>query len=640
MSYPKFDHWICILVAILFLNALPIWSQSVVYSDEQKRTLVYLVPQGWNMNSDEYLTAYMGAASLPGGLLADNIVSTSIQVRGDFFNGYSQMSTNLIRLMLEDGFKTWGGQFHLNCDNYPQCNVQLMGGSGDQVIGQYRTSPKHVSAAAPRIYVKLDYLTAGTTPISQTVNTYYFPIGSWDMSLTNASKELQVSLPSLNINNIAGVSATIHSNPSNGMIMVNNFERRGYASGVLNGKKLERGGVITVVPESNPATGSTAKLLVPLLGNNIQGDDNISNMYNDGRHGANSANRGWVKVTYAGSASPSQPYAVKSKTVPLGPWAIFSANAEDREHTLSLSSLNVAPNRILHAEAAIHADRNPGSSSNEHKLTNLMRTSYSGLAGTDSDHGLFYIDQATNAIKLFATTRMIDFFPLYYANSHESATDNRGWFSVDYLAGTCTQGPGGFNIRGIPSANTGTCVGNNQPFVIEGAGRGTLTNASTDSLTYVYKASTQTNLTVTVKVDGQVNADAYGLAGVMFRASLNTDSRNAAAVTTPHGNPNSVNLTYFRRRLADGNGTQVTTATNTTARWLRIKKAGNVFRAYYSTSTSNTMPASFTEFANSPQTINFPTGSNNPYYVGLQVSNLTDSRLNRVTFRGYSETIP
>lgn len=624
MSRMKFLGFSRYVPGLLAIAAMPIWPQ--IYNDDYKRTVVYLVPDGWNMVDYEYQSAYLGPSALPAGLNTDNILSAHLQVRGDFVNGYSQISTSMVRLSTTPSTKNYGGLFHLTCSNYPQCDVNM--NSGDAILPSFYKDARFSSTANPRIYVKLDYLTYGTTPLPQTVNNYYLPIGVWDMALTTTGKELPVSLPSLNINNIAAISATIHSDPDlGGKILVNNFERRGYTLATLNGKTLERGGAIDVVPASNPASGSTAKLRIPYLTNNVQGSDNLGTMFKDGRHSLTNANRGWVKVTYAGTGSLSQPYAIKSRIVALGPWAIFSGSAQDREHTLAFNTFGVSGNRIVHAEAVIHGDRVPGSSDNPHILTNLMRNAWGAMAATNSDHGLFYMDEATNTIRMFATAMSTPVYQSYYSYQHQSATDNRGWFTVDYLAGSCSQGGSGFLLKAIPSNKTNNCAGTGN-LVIDGAGADIWGNA--DEFTYVYKSFNSNNRTFQAKVVSQGNSNAWAKTGVMVRLGTSAGSPHVSMMVTPGGG------VQFTKRGGNDQATfhVGTTATSVTAPvMLRIVKTRNTmnntdnYTGWYSKNDG----ASWTQVGGSTT---LPTSSN--YLAGVAATsvspNMNKSTLSNLQF--------
>ena len=98
---------------------------------------------------------------------------------------------------------------------------------------------------------------------------------------------------------------------------------------------------------------------------------------------------------------------------------------------------------------------------------------------------------------------------------------------------------------------------------------------------------------------------AFSLAAVMMRASLTSNSAHASMMITDNGKAK------FRRRHTTGGDTLSTGPSQGTTyppRYLKLKRAGNVFSAYISTDG-----ATWTEVAGSPETIALPS----TVYVGL-----------------------
>jgi len=611
--------------------------QAQIYTEEEKGTLVYLLSDGWDMMHNEFhWGATIGPGMFPSGFDIDNIIESHVFIEADPVSGKPAKALPFYRLQGHPGNTPWGGQYFLQCDNSPQCAVNMSRGPNG---GSFFQSSSFSSPTAPRVYVKIDYKKPAGTSTGQSVNEYYFPINNWNMVTTATTSPYTkvIPLPNLDISKIADVSVTILSDPNaQGKIQVDYFDRRGITA---NPYVLARGGVIDVTPN-----GTSSNLTLTFQDGG--GGSIPSNMFHqDPAHPFDPANhvrsytsgsgrRGWVRVTYNGTATGvPEPYAIKSKFEKIGAWPINNGGVVQFINTLPFNSFGVGAPRIVHAEATTHSDiLDPGS--NEQYVTSLRRGAYGGGqfgAQGSKDQGLFTIDDSANTINLFATGDLSGF---YYNSVHANGSPtNRGWFRIDYVAGSCEQGPTGFNIQAVPGTFVGVCNGTSQPFVIQGAGRGTPNFATTDSLTYVWKTANTANKTITVKVVSMTNANAAGLAGVMFRSTLAANSMNAAMVAT-----NSTQGVYFRRRLTNGGQTQVDQNTAVMAPcWVRVVKVGNIFKAYYSTSTSNTMPPN-TSFAplGVSQTINFPTN----YYVGMQVSNYTSPDLNQASFLGYTETSP
>jgi hypothetical protein len=359
-------------------------------------------------------------------------------------------------------------------------------------------------------------------------------------------------------------------------------------------------------------------------------------------------NRGWTMIEYSGSASSAVvPYYMKSKVIPIGSWNMTVPPYSKR---LKIPS-DLRASRITGLRTTIHSDPRPNIG--DMISTDLHRTATKSGTGTDGDNenlmgGYTYVDEARDSIVLSlqkhgsSSNYFIAGNPLPFS----SLSNNRGYVTLHYLGGSCEQGPSGFKIQNVPGARVGNCTGTFQPFSIEGGGRGTPNLTTTDSLTYVYRTANTQNRTLSVKVEGlDANSDAAALAGVMFRTSLASNSKNAAMVITP---ATSTLGCFFRRRLTDGGQTQVTQATQVNqggtniaakpACWVRVKKVGNTFTAYVNITNNNTMPTAWYQIG-TPQTIAFPSGTGT-YYVGMQVSNYTSPNLSKVSFRGYTETNP
>lgn len=533
---------------------------------------------------------------------------------------------------------------------------------------------------------KVNYVCSGSCA-APTVNDLWIKLGGWNM-YAKAAKTIDIeNLYGISPLNIVGMAATIRSDETDGM-WVDNLEHLGQKVGEqygVNPAQRGRGGIMWYGMGCGIGTnmgaecreGSTASELAvtqPRLrlyggaGGNVDPTPwgYRKSSYRDAPYSFAAGqpltpkayknpgiNRGWAKIEHIGSPSPvALPYAMKTKAIPLGQWNMSTMP----QRTIPLSTAGISPDRVSGISTTIRSDATncgpgcfPGSS-----FTNLHRPPYNSGTNLGNDHwamsgGLTYVDGNNIRLSLLKTNNANNQWVGYYDNHHSleqlnGQPYNRGYVRLDYLAGSCEQGPAGFKITAVPGTMVGTCTGTSLPFTIEGAGRGTLSGTTTDSLTYVYKQITSngTNRTVTVRVVSQdaANTNDYGLAGVMFRADLATNSRNASMVAT-RSNAGGV---YFRRRLSTNGTTQVSQNTGTdiynrpikSPCWVRIQKAGSTIRAYYNTSTSTTMPTTQWIKLGPDQTIDMGTS----YYVGLMVSNLTDPRLSKVQFSGLTETIP
>ena len=82
-----------------------------------------------------------------------------------------------------------------------------------------------------------------------------------------------------------------------------------------------------------------------------------------------------------------------------------------------------------------------------------------------------------------------------------------------------------------------------------------------------------------MRVTSQTNTNAWAKAGIMFRETLNANSRHAMMVLTPS------NGTAFQYRTATAGVSTNVSSTSAAApnNWLRLTRRGNVFTAYRST---------------------------------------------------------
>jgi len=610
-----------LIAALIGMGALPALAQ--VYTEEDKASIVYLLPGGWDMKDNEFWYGEtLGSGVLPSGFNINNIVTADVGILSDVdpATGLPYFQTSMYRLnWLSDPSGAFGGQYHFQCSNLPQCAVNMKRGSGAlRYFNGY-----YASSTTPRVYVKMDYLKSGTGTTPTTGTDYYFPIKPWDMrasgpGITNSQV---VVLTGLDIRKIASSAATIYSDPvdGSGHIQVVPFERRGYPSTKFNQPYLHRGGQMQVVNYNG--TSSSAQLMT-LYKQNTSGDN--ASLYDDGHYVSKAANRGWVKVSYAGTSSGTpQPYAIKTRIMPIGSWPIFIPETDvapqktQETSSLSLSAFGISAKRIVHAEVTIHSDVAPGSSSQEHTITNLMRTRYVGESTQNShDHGLFFIDEAADAVQMLATGINMPNPPVYqsyYAANH-SGTGNRGWVLIDYLAAQCADGPGGFTetFIGAFTSDANDCHGSYTPPV----GSPTIHVIQTkwpdiwnsaDQFYFINKPQNASNFTIQARVDKQDSTNSWARAGVMVRASLSAGSKHVAMVVTPG---NGVGFTV---RNQDNTPTSETSPNNNKAPyWVKIVKSGNTLTGYMSPSGADNSWA----VVGAPATVSFPTNAGT-YYAGL-----------------------
>lgn len=105
---------------------------------------------------------------------------------------------------------------------------------------------------------------------------------------------------------------------------------------------------------------------------------------------------------------------------------------------------------------------------------------------------------------------------------------------------------------------------------------------NSDVFTYLYQGGKAGSFTIDVKVDSIQNTNNWAKGGIMVRQSLAANSPNAAILITP-GN----GITFQRRVLSGGTSTSTVAAGQSVPKWLRLKRSGNSFFAYYSTNGSD-----------------------------------------------------
>lgn len=547
-----------------------------------------------------------------------------------------------------------------------------------------RTQRAFYDVNKTRLVLKIEYFCNSCAATS--TNRFWMKLGAWDMA-NGRDKAFPPGTFQIQPAKIIDMNATIYSDlNASSKIQVDNLEHLGtrgfgdYARG--------RGGILwygygqvvfpgyfgsAPVHYTDPAlrlfrgpitvgTGSFPQIVSNYRGSSF--NKNGSDIPLEYKNTAITKNRGWVMIEYTGAKSAIPvPYAFLRRAHKIGDWDMETdeGGGSITNKYIPFSNFGISANRIGRISTTIHSDPSaclPLCQSGI-EVTNFHRTHYSG-GGVQKPApmvtdvgGLTFVDESVGpsgsmVLQLFGNYPVQGFYNKRWYSRYSNTAINRGYVLIDYLAGSCEQGPSGFKIQAVPGTNVGDCTGSAQPFVIEGAGRGTLNGTTTDSLTYVYKQITTngTNRTVTVKVVSQdaANTDIYGLAGVMFRASLAPSSPNASMVATRTSDGGGL---YFRRRGDPLNNVPRPTVVDQKREpgsvfkspcWVRVQKAGNTFRAYYNTSTSETMPPSGPGWVKlgPDQTINMGAS----YYIGLMVSNLTSPNLSKVQFRGLTETIP
>jgi hypothetical protein len=298
------------------------------------------------------------------------------------------------------------------------------------------------------------------------------------------------------------------------------------------------------------------------------------------------ANRGWVKICYLGTKStmPS-PYVVKTKTASLGGWNMTLSNqtygANDYQIPFNVFGIKAA--QIMSYQTVIQSDDLGWGT----QYSNLYRNATPGGAtlGGNRYHGGggTSIDEQNDRIYMYTKTSA--YFDLEILHSNTSR--NRGYVSIDYMAGSCENGLSGFMIQAIPGTKNNLCGTATGDAVFQGSGKdfsGFTGNKDDFVFAYKPKAKSTTTRDLYVQVKSQTqNQDPAALAGIMIRETLDPGSRFAAIHITPG---NGIFLTY--RGITSGSKSEMGSNGFKAPYYIRLKRAGDVFTAYYrSPSTTN-----------------------------------------------------
>ncbi|MDB5051836.1 MAG: type sorting protein [Fibrobacteres bacterium] len=582
-----------------------------VYTEANIATMVSPITQGWDMRDN---SAYWGYTfhSFQSGFNNRNIIETNILIDDDYVNGKPASASPLYRLNDDatQGYQVMGGEFFFQCTNNPtQCAANLNSGAA------FFKQNNYSSTANPRAYAKIDYYLPAGAAANPAVNVYCFPINSWNVQTTanTAPFTKVISLPNIDISKIADISVTILSDPVNGKVKIDDFDRKGHK--VVPDVNLLRGGNFLVTPNG---TGSQVTLAIR---NGAGGGANPRVFGNASYSG--SGLRGWVKVTYYGTAAGvSAPYAMKSKFKQIGAWPIYTDATHTQVDKIIPFDFGIAGSRVIHSEATIHTDPfTPGDPNDEHNVTNLRKAD-DWTFSHRHQAGLHTIDEAANQIHLVAYDDPSS--PGYWASNHASTTLNRGWFRIDYLAGSCADGASGFQIRAVPANTSNNCaagVGGNM--VVQGAGADIW--GTNDEFTYVYKAYTDnSNHTFVAKIVSQGNIDPWAKTGIMIRMGLGANSRHVSMLATPGQG------VQWTNRPTDGAATVHPTVTAATVKapvYLRLIKTATTYTGSYSTDNGVTW------IAMSPA-VTIATGAT--YYVGIAGTSFGKPQMNTTVASNFS----
>ena len=514
--------------------------------------------------------------------------------------------------------------------------------------------------------------------------TYYKRIDSWNMP-SQATYSLE--LPSeIDIANILSVSAHIHSDPDgSGYIEVQNFEANG-SDIAFKSRYRGRGGILEVqsgthttvnlqvYPPYDFSSGSQITPVSRYLYPSFSGDASCTmdpltvdnTVFGLRTFTGTSHPRGYVKVSYLGDPlnDPREPIAVKSKVTAIGAWNMASGTytADVRESSgdpwsteaikgkaLGFSQFGIKADRILAIENSIMSD--PEGETDTRVYTNFHRIrSGQGLDRPNTDiegGGAVWVDEAKDQLILHMMTNiawMSNFYDHtpdinFYGIDHSSTSKSRGYVRLDYIAGTCYDGPSGFKVNGVPGIpqNHGDCGSEGEPFVIAGAGHGIEYGETADSITFVSKPASQSTFFTVVRVDAMEDNNGSGWAALTVRGDA-TGAQEAHATVMVDG---SSHVAFMAREgSTDANSDIDGYYTSGLPVWLALKRDEHGVTALWQDATGSETSPPDEEDANwsAVGSIDWPLGSN--YSRGLAVWNPYYNGLEKVTFSQFHENLP
>jgi glucose/arabinose dehydrogenase len=146
------------------------------------------------------------------------------------------------------------------------------------------------------------------------------------------------------------------------------------------------------------------------------------------------------------------------------------------------------------------------------------------------------------------------------------------------------------------------------------SGAGTDIWGTSDQFNYVYQPWTGDGAIIAL-VSSQTNTNEYAKAGVMFRESLNANSKHVDLVLTPQ------NGLAFQYRSATGGTTKDVKAASTNPYWIKLERTGNTIKGYVSNNGLNWGDLGSATVAMSKS-----------LYIGLAVSSHNTNALSTVSF--------
>jgi hypothetical protein len=545
---------------------------------------------------------------------------------------------------------TWANFFRFQDTETPRFTSGVSNEGRDNFFTSsfpYNSNRQFSGSTYNRGYSKVEYIcpaACGTPNFS----TYYFKIGGWNMS---AKANNEFPIPSgLSPVDLIGMDAVIHSDGDtpdyivDKLAHVGNFHSQGLTTPAL---LMKGGGIWFGFGCSQAPCGEAGQNTNPRIHlfagatQTIPGQAKTSYRGGSYRYKSTesntsipytsvSRNRGWVKVEFTNKPPRPYPYAIKSKAVALGSWNMQTVE----QRKIGLVDFGIVADRIVGLNTAIQSDPTYNiwndragwqvSDPNMHNYeTPPSDPEYNA---SNSGGGGFTIvrDDTVNVAMARRNGGNVNYYSTKHSLTNSGGVEyNRGWVKIDYLAGSCEQGPTGFKIQAVPGTLAGDCSGSGSPFTFEGGGNDIFGNV--DDFAFMHKAA-GVDQDIQVKIETQAAAQGWAKSGIMIRENLGAGARHASILVTPangaHLNWRAANPGSTSRKPAPGEPNNAVKAPY----FLRLVKSGTTFTAYArKLSTDGWTTIGSTVINGFPST----------YYYGLAQSSY-DRTLAKSTFSGFT----
>jgi hypothetical protein len=571
---------------------------AATYNDNQI-CRVYVDLPTWDMTGIRYRSVPVPAGVDPKKIVGLNATIYSDPYPAGCTSGCKTRAFPFDRLKLREdetqeqyGTPGLGGNIYYAKDQGGVWNIVLDRGLDPQSFFHYAGQPvssgetiTFIDEILSRGVLEIEYIGTKAATGGQGDSTILIPYGGWSMGQDDPGTEnmrrsqLDFGNSQYRARDILKFGAVIYANPDpvTGNFVVEKMDRLG---GAKSGLRTTRGG---------SALGGDDGWGFGYVETHTGRGAQSGHYYflPDAGYGGTAQNRGWMLLRYKGlkngtayngtSASyVPYPYALKSKVMELGAWNMSATTSGHVDKTYSIASLGIDHRRIVNFQVTLLSDAIPNESGRQEVIP-LRAVAFAAPAGytaTDKTGRPYNIDNS--GLHIYEGNPS----DLFLSNSRfwSTATANRGFLKVDYIAAQCADRTGSTpfpNFLQIGTANgeecgggTGTQTASEQ--VVAGYGAGLAGTA--DHFSYLSRNETSANETFLARLENvEKTADAAQF-GLTFRGGTGNNAPHATVAITPTQGIKALT------RLTAGASTTTTAVTGIkTPIWVRLQKTGKVF---------------------------------------------------------------